>query len=101
MLFLELGTALSLDDTVESMEIGHAHFRHGRSYEDYLEESGRNRPRNQKWRKAINKMVEQLKALFVIDYVVVVGGNVPRLRARPEGASRCDNPNAFAGGVRL
>lgn len=105
MLFLGLGTglgtALILDGVVESMEIGHAHFKRGRSFEDYLGEQGRKRLGNKRWRKAVAEVVEQLKGLFEVDYVVLGGGNTRRLKALPEGARLGDNLNAFAGGLRL
>ena len=105
MLFLGLGTglgtALILDGIVESMEIGHAHFKRGRTFEDYLGESGRKRLGTRKWRKAVAEVVEQLKAVFEVDYVVLGGGNVRRLKTLPAGARLGDNLNAFAGGLRL
>ena len=105
MLFLGLGTglgtALILDGTVESMEIGHAHFKRGRTFEDYLGEPGRKRLGTKRWRKAVAEVVEQLKAVFEVDYVVLGGGNVKRLKRLPEGARTGDNLNAFAGGLRL
>ena len=105
MLFLGLGTglgtALILDGTVESMEIGHGHFKRGRTFEDYLGERGRRRLGTKKWRKAVAEVVAQLKAVFEVDYVVLGGGNVNRLKTLPEGARAGDNLNAFAGGLRL
>ena len=96
-----LGTALILDDIVESMEIGHAHFKRGRTFEDYLGERGRKRLGTKRWRKAVAEVVEQLKSVFEVDYVVLGGGNVRRLKKLPEGARTGDNLNAFAGGLRL
>lgn len=105
MLFLGLGTGLGttliLDDAVESMEIGHSHFKRGRTFEDYLGERGRERLGNKRWRKAVAEVVEQLKAVFEVDYVVLGGGNTERLKKLPEGARRGDNLNAFTGGLRL
>ncbi len=105
MLFLGLGTglgtALILDGAVESMEIGHAHFKRGRTFEDYLGERGRKRLGTKRWRKSVAEVVEQLKAVFEVDYVVLGGGNVRRLKKLPEGARIGDNLNAFAGGLRL
>ena len=105
MLFLGLGTGLGttliLDGTVESMEIGHAHFKRGRSFEDYLGERGRKRLGTKRWRKTVAEVVEQLKAVFEVDYVVLGGGNSKRLKALPAGARIGDNLNAFAGGLRL
>lgn len=105
MLFLGLGTGLGttliLDGAVEPMEIGHAHFKRGHSFEDYLGERGRKRLGTKRWRKAVAEVIEQLKAVFEVDYVVLGGGNVKRLKTLPGGARSGDNLNAFPGGLRL
>jgi polyphosphate glucokinase len=105
MLFLGLGTGLGatliLDGAVEPMEIGHMPYKHGRSFEEYAGERGRQRLGNRKWRKAVADVVTQLKAVLEVDYVVLGGGNVRRLKELPEGARRGDNVNAFTGGLRM
>ena len=57
MLFLGLGTGLGatliMDGIVEPMEIGHMPYKHGRTYEDYIGERGRERFGNRKWRKVV------------------------------------------------
>jgi predicted NBD/HSP70 family sugar kinase len=105
MLFLGLGTGLGatliIDGVVEPTEIGHMPYRHGRSFEDCLGERGRRRLGNRRWRKAVAKVVAQLKVALEADYVVLGGGNAARLSALPRGARRGDNRNAFSGGVRI
>ncbi len=65
MLFLGLGTGLGatliLDGTVEPMEIGHMPYKHGRTFEDYVGERGRERLGNKKWRKTVVEVVARLK----------------------------------------
>lgn len=105
MLFLGLGTGLGatliLNGTVEPMEIGHMAYAHGRTFEDYAGERGRRRLGNKKWRKAVADVVMRLKEVLEVDYVVLGGGNVRRLKKLPEGVRPGDNINAFTGGLRL
>jgi polyphosphate glucokinase len=105
MLFLGLGTGLGatliIDGMVEPMEIGHMPYKHGRTFEDYVGERGRERLGNKKWRKAVAEVVARLKDVLEADYVVLGGGNVARLKELPEGARQGDNLNAFKGGLNL
>jgi polyphosphate glucokinase len=105
MLFLGLGTGLGatliLDGTVEPMEIGHMHYKSGRTFEDYVGERGRERLGNKKWRKSVAEVVARLKEVLEVDYVVLGGGNVARLKNLPDGARLGDNLNAFKGGLQL
>ena len=105
MLFLGLGTGLGvtliMDGIVEPMEIGHMPYKHGRTYEDYVGERGRERLGNRKWRKVVEKIVEQLRTVLEVDYVVLGGGNVRKLKHLPRYARAGDNLNAFIGGMRL
>ncbi len=105
MLFLGLGTGLGttliLDGIVEPMELGHMHYKRGRTFEQYVGERGRRRLGTRKWRKVVTKVVEQFKRSLEVDYVVLGGGNARRLKKLPEGAKLGDNRNAFIGGIRL
>jgi predicted NBD/HSP70 family sugar kinase len=105
MLFLGLGTGLGvtliLDGIVGPMELGHMPYRRGRTYEDYVGERGYRRLGQKKWRKAVDRVVTQLRAVLEVDYVVLGGGNAKKLKTLPERARRGDNRNAFIGGLRL
>ncbi len=105
MLFLGLGTGLGatliLDGAVEPMEIGHMPYKHGRTFEDFVGERGRERLGNKKWRKAVAEVVARLKDVLEADYVVLGGGNALRLKKLPEGARLGANLNAFRGGLQL
>lgn len=105
MLFLGLGTGLGatliIDGVVEATEVGHLPYKHGRTYEDYVGERGRERLGNKRWRKAVSEVVDVLSAAFEPDYVVLGGGNAPRLKKLPRRARLGDNRNAFIGGLRL
>jgi polyphosphate glucokinase len=105
MLFLGLGTGLGstliLDGMVGPLEIGHLPYRKGRTYEEYVGEAGMQRVGKRKWQAYVFDMVQRLKDAFVVDYVMLGGGNVRKLEELPPGARRGDNANAFLGGVRL
>jgi polyphosphate glucokinase len=105
MLFLGLGTGLGatliLDGLVVPLEIAHLPYRKGRSYEQYVGEAGLKRVGKRKWHSYVNDVVERLKNAFLVDYVVLGGGNTRKLEELPPGARRGDNTNAFLGGQRL
>ncbi len=105
MLFLGLGTglgsALILDGVVEATELAHLPYKKGRTYEDYLGKRGLARLGRKKWRKAVFDVTERLRKAFEVDYVVIGGGNVRKLKRLPPGARAGNNENAFAGAFRL
>lgn len=105
MLFLGLGTglgsALIVDNVLEPMELAHLPFKKGRSYEDYVGLAGLERLGKRKWRRQVNKVVQQLKGAVQADYVVVGGGNAKLLKNLTPGTRVGDNSNAFRGGYRL
>jgi hypothetical protein len=105
MLFLGLGTGLGatliIDGVVEPTEIGHMPYKRGLTFEDYVGERGRERRGNKKWRKTVTDVIEHMKLTFEADYVVLGGGNAPRLTQLPAGVRLGDNRNAFIGGLRL
>jgi len=102
MLFLGLGTGMGatliLDGIVEPMELGHLPYKSGRTFEDYVGERGLRRLGKKKWRKVVAEVVEHLFRALEVDYVVLGGGNVRRLRELPPMSRLGDNSNAMAGG---
>jgi len=105
MLFLGLGTglgsALILGGIIEPMELGHLPYRKGCTYEDYVGIAGLKRLGKKRWRRAVFDVVERLSAAFEVDYVVLGGGNVAKLKHLPPHARAGNNANAFKGGFRL
>ncbi|MBV8146705.1 MAG: ROK family protein [Gammaproteobacteria bacterium] len=105
MLFLGLGTGLGatliIDGVIEPTEVGHMPYKHGRTFEDYVGERGRERLGNHRWRKAVREVIADLSEAFEADYIVVGGGNARRLKKLPRGVRLGGNLHAFAGGLRL
>lgn len=105
MLFLGLGTGLGatliVDGVVEPTEVGHMPYKRGRTFEDYLGEHGRKRLGNRRWRKVVRKVIQDLRAAFAVDYIVLGGGNAKRLKKLPAGVRLGGNLHAFSGGLRL
>lgn len=105
MLFLGLGTglgsALIVDGTVVPLELAHLHYAGRHDYEHYLGDQGRRRLGSKKWRAHVLAVVEDFRAAFQPDYVVLGGGNAVRLKGLPPLTGRGKNTNAFRGGFRL
>src|SRR5262245_7172755 len=105
MLFLGLGTglgsALILNSELVPMELAHLPYRKRRTFEDYLGERGLAELGRKKWEQHVNDVVERMKGIFEVDYVVIGGGNSRKLKQLPEGARLGDNSHAFTGGFRL
>jgi polyphosphate glucokinase len=104
MLFLGLGTglgtALVVKGHVVPMELGH--FPYGKeTIEDYLGTRGFDRLGRRQWRKTVEQIIGELVAAFLVDDVVLGGGNVKKLAAPPQGCRAGANANAFLGGARL
>jgi len=105
MLFLGLGTglgsALVVDNVVVPLELAHLPYRKKQTYEDYLGERGLDRLGRKRWQKFVEDVVARLNAAFVVDYIVLGGGNSKKLLGLPPHARSGDNRNAFSGGFRL
>jgi hypothetical protein len=105
MLFLGLGTglgsALILDGEIEATELGHLPYRRGRSYETWLGRHGLKRLGRKKWERAVFDVTERLREAFLVEYVVIGGGNAKKLKSLPEGARLGENNNAFKGAFAM
>ena len=104
MLFLGLGTGLGsamiVDGTLQSMELGHLPYKKA-TYEDYLGKDGLKKRGKKKWRHHVEEVVEILRAALEPTDVVLGGGNVGLLRHLPPGCRAGSNDNAIVGGFRL
>lgn len=104
MLFLGLGTglgtALVVNGHIVPMEMGHFPFRK-KTIEGYLGTGGFAALGRSRWRKLVGQIVGAFVAAFLVDDVVLGGGNVKKLTRLPKGCRPGANTNAFLGGCRL
>ncbi|HMF12437.1 MAG TPA: ROK family protein [Gemmataceae bacterium] len=105
MLFLGLGTglgsALVFEKVVAPLELAHLPYRKGRTFEEYLGRAALERFGRKKWQRHVEKVVEIFRDAFVIDQIVLGGGNVKKLERVPIGTRLGDNSHAFTGGFRM
>jgi polyphosphate glucokinase len=105
MLFLGLGTglgsALISNHVIVPLELGRLPYRRGSTLGAALSRRGLKRLGPAAWRRAVREAVTSLLEAFVVDYVVVGGGNAKRLKRLPPGARLGHNLTAFRGGFRL
>jgi predicted NBD/HSP70 family sugar kinase len=104
MLFLGLGTGLGTALVVNGhfvpMEFGHFPYRKA-TIEDYLGTRGVASLGRSRWKKIVVQVTKELVAGFLVDDVVLGGGNVKKLDRLPKGCRAGANANAFIGGFRL
>jgi predicted NBD/HSP70 family sugar kinase len=104
MLFLGLGTglgtALIVNGHFVPMELGHFPYRK-KTIEEYLGTSGFETLGRSQWRKLVGEVVGEFVSAFLVDEVVLGGGNVKKLARLPRGCRAGANTNAFLGGIRL
>jgi len=105
MLFLGLGTglgsALVVSGLLVPLELAHLPYRKQRSYEDYLGEQGLERRGKRKWSRSVADVTRRLLDAFLVEEIVLGGGNVRLLKELPPGCRRGDNADAFDGGFQL
>jgi hypothetical protein len=104
MLFLGLGTGvgstLIVGKVIIPLDVGQLPFRN-RVFDDLLSRRALRRLGKTKWNDAVFEAVAILKHCFLVDYVMLGGGNVKKLRRVPPGARLGENSRAFLGGYRL
>jgi polyphosphate glucokinase len=104
MLFFGLGTGIGSTlisgKTIVPLELGRLPFRK-RTLDHYLGREGLRRLGKRRWREAVNEVIPILLTAFVVDYLVVGGGNAEKLDELPPRVRRGSNDNAFRGGFRL
>ncbi len=105
MLFLGLGTGLGSamvwEKTLMPLELGDLPYRDGKIIEKYLGKPGFARLGERAWKNEVRHAVRQLKQAFIVDYVVLGGGNAKRFKTFPEGVGIGHNRNVYLGAIRL
>jgi len=105
MLFLGLGTGLGstliTGHVVVPLELGRLIYDEQRTLGDVLGRKGLEKVGKGEWRRAVERAVTSLMHAFVVDYVVIGGGNAKNVKELPPGARLGHNLTAFRGGFRL
>ena len=105
MLFLGIGTglgsALIFENTLIPLELAHLPYKSGRTYEEVIGLAGLKRRGKKRWQKSVLDVVKRLRAAFVVDYVLLGGGNAKLMNRLPKGVLLGANSNAITGGIAI
>ncbi len=107
MLFLGLGTgvggALIAERVLVALELGRLPFRSeaGRTLGETLGRAGRKSLGKSTWRRAVYRVITHLIDAFLVDDLVLGGGDAKKLKRLPPGSRLGHNLTAFRGGFRL
>ncbi len=105
MLFLGLGTglgsALVVDGSALALELAHLPYKRKWTYEDCLGRRGLARMGRKRWEKMVWDVVARFREAFLVDEVVLGGGNAKRLHRLPPGCRLGGNTLAILGGLRV
>ncbi len=99
-----VGTALfSHGVLLTHLELGHAQFRKGETFEDQLGNMARKEVGNERWTSRLLRALEAYDKFLFYDHVYLGGGNSKHLRAEelPPKATIVPNTAGILGGVRL
>src|SRR5262249_44990069 len=87
MLFLGLGTGIGStlisENVIIPMELGQLHYNCGRMFSEVLGRRGFNKIGSRKWREILAEFIATLNGAFVVDYVVIGGGNAKKVKELP------------------
>jgi hypothetical protein len=104
MLFLGLGTGLGstliAENVIIPLELGRIRFEN-KPLGDLLGRKGLKELGKPAWRKLLDTALEFFAEAFMVDYIVLGGGNVKHVKEPPPGVRLGHNHTAFRGGIRL
>lgn len=105
MLFLGLGTGLGsamiADNVIVPLELGRVLYDGDKSLGHLLGRRGLKALGKTEWRTILEKTVHAFTDAFMVDYVVLGGGNAKLMKNPPVGVRLGHNLTAFRGGLRL
>ena len=99
-----VGTAVFQDGVLlPHMELSHAHFRRGESFDHVLGNANRKHIGDPRWQKEVVKAIRAFDAFLYFDHCYIGGGNAARLKhvKLPEHCTLVSNTAGLLGGVRL
>ncbi len=104
MLFLGFGTGLGstliAENTIVPLELGTLPGG-GKTLGEALGKKGLDELGKEAWTRLVKEVVASLAVAFVVDYVVLGGGNAKKLKGAVPGTRLGHNLTAFRGGMRL
>ena len=105
MLFIGLGTglgsALVWNGTVLSLELSELPYLNEGTIEDRVGKAGFKEIGRKTWEEDVDRILIHLQRAFVVDYIVLGGGNAKMLEHLPPGVELGHNRNAYLGGQRV
>jgi hypothetical protein len=105
MLFLGLGTGLGstliTENVIVPLELGELPYGSDERLGLLVGRRGLKRIGKAKWREIVCEMLTSFARAFVVDYVVLGGGNAKLVKQLPNGVRLGHNLTAFRGGFRL
>ena len=105
MLFIGLGTgvgsALVWNGTVLSLELSELPYLNEGTIEDRVGKVGFKEIGRKTWEEDVERILIHLQRAFVVDYIVLGGGNAKTLEHLPLGVELGHNRNAYLGGQRV
>src|SRR6266404_5932929 len=105
MLFIGLGTgfgsALVWNGAVLPLELSELPYLAKGTVEDRVGKTGLKRVGRKIWQEDVERILTQLRRAFVVDYIVLGGGNAKLLEHLPPGIELGHNRNAYLGGQRV
>ena len=105
MLFLGFGTGLGsamiAENVIIPLELGKIIYDKDETLGDLLGRRGLKALGKSSWRKIVEKVVAAFIDAFMVDYVVIGGGNAKLVKDLPPGVRLGHNLTAFRGGMRL
>lgn len=105
MLFLGFGTglgsALIAENVIVPLELGKILYDKNETLGELLGRRGLKDLGKSDWRKIVERILQSFADAFMVDYIVIGGGNAKLIEELPPGVRLGHNLTAFRGGMRL
>jgi polyphosphate glucokinase len=96
-----LGSALVAENVIIPLELGRIRYEHDQPLGELLGRKGLKELGKSKWRRIVDETLEAFAEAFMVDYIVLGGGNCKHVKEPPPGVRLGHNHTAFRGGMRL
>jgi len=96
------GSVIFVDGHRIHMELGHAPFHRGKTYEDELGMKALTRKGKRKWNRMLREAIDELSSTFNYDQLYIGGGNARHIDFKlPGNVHMVSNEEGLLGGIRL